>query len=65
MVKLLKDHSMLIRVAVGIHKDDMDAVIKTYNYMSEGWFTRANPKLFNSGTLKTSNVFLFSINKGR
>ena len=56
---------MLMRVAVGIHKDDMDAVIKTYNYMSEGWFTRANPKLFNSGTLKTSNVFLFSINKGR
>ena len=53
---------MLMRVAVGIHKDDMDAVIETYNYMSEGWFTHATPTLFNSGTPKPqmSSCFLLT-----
>ena len=41
---------MLMRVAVGIHKDDLDAVVETYNGLSEGWFTHATPTLFNSGT---------------
>jgi ribonucleoside-diphosphate reductase alpha subunit len=41
---------MIMRVAVGLHKDDIEAVIKTYNLMSEGWFTHASPTLFNSGT---------------
>lgn len=41
---------MLMRVAVGIHKDDIDAAIETYNLMSEGWFTHASPTLFNSGS---------------
>ena len=53
---------MLMRVAVGIHKDDMDAAIETYNYMSEGWFTHATPTLFNSGTPKPqmSSCFLLT-----
>ena len=40
---------MLMRVAMGIHKTDIEAAISTYNYMSEGWFTHATPTLFNSG----------------
>ena len=44
-----RPQQMLMRVAVGIHKDDLDSAIETYNYMSEGWFTHATPTLFNSG----------------
>ena len=45
-----RPQQMIMRVAVGIHKNDLDAVIETYNYMSEGWFTHATPTHFNSGT---------------
>ena len=41
---------MLMRVSVGIHKDDIDSAIETYNLMSERWFTHATPTLFNAGT---------------
>lgn len=41
---------MLMRVAVGIHKNDIPAVIETYDMMSEKYFTHATPTLFNSGT---------------
>ncbi|KAH8507915.1 hypothetical protein H0E87_010169 [Populus deltoides] len=41
---------MLMRVAVGIHKDDIDSAIKTYHLMSQRWFTHASPTLFNAGT---------------
>jgi len=53
---------MLMRVAVGIHKDDMDAAVNTYNLMSDGWFTHATPTLFNSGTPKPqmSSCFLLT-----
>ncbi len=40
---------MLMRVALGIHKTDIDAAIETYNLMSERWFTHATPTLFNAG----------------
>ena len=43
---------MLMRVSVGIHKDDIDSAIETYNLMSERWFTHATPTLFNAGTPK-------------
>jgi ribonucleoside-diphosphate reductase alpha chain len=51
---------MLMRVAVGIHKEDIDSVIETYNLMSERWFTHATPTLFNAGTPKPqlSSCFL-------
>jgi ribonucleoside-diphosphate reductase alpha chain len=54
---------MLMRVAVGIHKNDIDSVIKTYNLMSEGWFTHATPTLFNAGTPKPqmSSCFLLTM----
>lgn len=41
---------MLMRVAVGIHKEDIDSAIESYNLMSERYFTHGSPTLFNSGT---------------
>ncbi|MEW6468445.1 MAG: ribonucleoside-diphosphate reductase subunit alpha [Bacteroidota bacterium] len=54
---------MLMRVAVGIHKEDIDQAIVTYNLMSERWFTHATPTLFNSGTPKPqmSSCFLLTM----
>lgn len=54
---------MLMRVSVGIHMNDIDAAIETYNYMSEKWFTHATPTLFNAGTPKPqlSSCFLLSM----
>ena len=43
---------MLMRVSVGIHGEDIDAAIETYNLMSDRYFTHATPTLFNSGTRK-------------
>lgn len=57
-----RPQQMLLRVAVGIHKNDIDSAIKTYNMMSEGWFTHATPTLFNAGTPKPqmSSCFLLT-----
>ncbi|MGC4056967.1 MAG: ribonucleoside-diphosphate reductase subunit alpha [Chitinophagaceae bacterium] len=54
---------MYMRVAIGIHKEDIDSAIKTYNLMSERWFTHATPTLFNSGTPKPqmSSCFLLTM----
>ncbi len=54
---------MLMRVAIGIHKEDIDAAIETYNLMSERWFTHATPTLFNAGTPKPqmSSCFLLTM----
>ncbi|WOK92724.1 hypothetical protein Cni_G01415 [Canna indica] len=41
---------MLMRVAIGIHKDDIKSAIRTYHMMSQRWFTHASPTLFNAGT---------------
>ena len=58
-----RPQQMLMRVAVGIHKSDLVQAIKTYNLMSEGWFTHATPTLFNSGTPKPqmSSCFLLTM----
>jgi len=68
---LLKVHGKIVerpqhlfmRVALGIHKNDIDAAIETYNLMSEKWFIHATPTLFNSGTPKPqmSSCFLLSM----
>jgi ribonucleoside-diphosphate reductase alpha chain len=54
---------MLMRVAVGIHKADIESAIRTYNLMSERWFTHATPTLFNAGTPKPqmSSCFLLQV----
>ncbi|KAL4081043.1 ribonucleotide reductase [Scleroderma citrinum] len=41
---------MIMRVAVGIHGEDIERVLETYNLMSERYFTHASPTLFNAGT---------------
>lgn len=54
---------MLMRVSIGIHKDDLESAVATYNMMSEGWFTHATPTLFNAGTPKPqmSSCFLLTM----
>lgn len=54
---------MFMRVALGIHKADIDSVIQTYNLLSERWFTHATPTLFNAGTPKAqmSSCFLLTM----
>lgn len=54
---------MIMRVAVGIHKEDIASAIETYNLMSERWFTHATPTLFNAGTPKPqmSSCFLLTV----
>jgi len=54
---------MLMRVSIGIHIDDLDAAIETYEMMSKRYFTHATPTLFNSGTPKPqmSSCFLLTM----
>ncbi|OAQ27965.1 hypothetical protein K457DRAFT_149503 [Linnemannia elongata AG-77] len=54
---------LLMRVAVGIHGDDIDSAIETYNYMSEKYFTHGSPTLFNAGTPRPqmSSCFLLTM----
>jgi ribonucleoside-diphosphate reductase alpha subunit len=41
---------MFMRVSIGIHGDNVEKVLETYDYMSRGMFIHATPTLFNSGT---------------
>ena len=54
---------MLMRVSIGIHLDDIDAALETYELMSKRYFTHATPTLFNSGTPKPqmSSCFLLTM----
>ena len=54
---------MLMRVSIGIHHDDLDSAIETYDLMSKKFFTHATPTLFNSGTPKPqlSSCFLLAM----
>ena len=54
---------MLMRVSIGIHKEDLDAAIETYELMSKRYFTHATPTLFNAGTPKPqmSSCFLLQM----
>lgn len=54
---------MLMRVSVGIHLNDIEAAIETYELMSKKFFTHATPTLFNAGTPKPqmSSCFLLTM----
>jgi len=54
---------MLMRVSLGIHHNDIESVIETYNLMSQKWFTHASPTLFNGGTQRPqlSSCFLLTM----
>jgi ribonucleoside-diphosphate reductase alpha subunit len=58
-----RPQQMYLRVAVGIHGDDIDRIRETYELMSQKWFTHATPTLFNSGTPfpQMSSCFLLSM----
>ncbi|KAK6007929.1 hypothetical protein QM012_004743 [Aureobasidium pullulans] len=45
-----RPQQMIMRVAVGIHGEDIEAAIETYNLMSLKYFTHASPTLFSAGT---------------
>jgi ribonucleoside-diphosphate reductase alpha subunit len=53
---------MFMRVAIGIHGDDIPAVLETYDKMSQGLFIHATPTLFNAGTPRPqmSSCFLIA-----
>ena len=54
---------MLMRVSVGIHREDIEGAIETYHLLSQRWFTHATPTLFNAGTPKPqlSSCFLLTM----
>lgn len=54
---------MLMRVSMGIHLNDIEAALETYDLMSKKYFTHATPTLFNSGTPKPqmSSCFLLTM----
>jgi len=58
-----RPQQMLMRVAIGIHKEDLASAYRTYDLMSQGFFTHATPTLFNSGTRRPqlSSCFLVSM----
>ena len=58
-----RPQDMWMRVAVGIHEDDIDNVIETYNMLSNKYFTHATPTLFNAGseTPQLSSCFLLEV----
>jgi len=54
---------MLMRVSIGIHKEDLDAALETYDKMSQKIFTHASPTMFNAGTPRPqlSSCFLLTM----
>ncbi|CAG9785562.1 unnamed protein product [Diatraea saccharalis] len=54
---------MLMRVSIGIHGEDIDAAINTYNLLSEKYFTHASPTLFSAATPRPqlSSCFLVAM----
>jgi len=59
-----RPQQMLMRVAVGIHGEDIDAAIETYDLLSQKLFTHASPTLFNAATPRPqlSSCFLLTMN---
>ncbi len=54
---------LIMRVSIGIHRDDIKSAIQSYQYMSQKYFTHATPTLYNSGTprMQLSSCFLLGI----
>ncbi|MET7028921.1 ribonucleoside-diphosphate reductase subunit alpha [Sediminicola luteus] len=54
---------MLMRVSIGIHLNDLEAAMETYELMSKKYFTHATPTLFNAGMPKPqmSSCFLLAM----
>ena len=56
---------MWLRVAIAIHKEDIEKVKETYDLMSQKYFTHATPTLFNAGTPRPqlSSCYLIAMEK--
>jgi len=54
---------MFMRVALGIHMDDLDAAFETYDLLSNKWFVHASPTLYHAGTWRPqmSSCFLLGM----
>lgn len=63
MTLIERPQHMWMRVSLGLHLDNVDRAIETYELMSTMYFTHASPTLFNSGTPRPacSSCFLLGI----
>lgn len=52
---------LYMRVAVGIHKDNIDAILKTYDLISQHYYTHATPTMYNAGTVSSNFASCFLI----
>jgi ribonucleoside-diphosphate reductase alpha chain len=55
---------LFMRVAFGIHEDDIESAFETYDYLSQRYFTHATPTLFNAGTNRPSLASCFLLGCG-
>jgi ribonucleoside-diphosphate reductase alpha chain len=55
---------LIMRVSIGIHKEDIKSAIQSYTYMSQKYFTHATPTLYNSGTPRSQNSSCFLLHVG-
>ncbi len=55
---------LIMRVSIGIHKEDIKSAIQSYQYMSQKYFTHATPTLYNSGTPRSQNSSCFLMGVG-
>jgi len=62
-VTVERPQHMWLRVAIGIHGDNLDDIRETYELMSQKYFTHATPTLFNAGTPRQqlSSCFLLGM----
>ena len=58
-----RPQQMLMRVSVGIHGEDIEAAVETYDLLSKKLFTHASPTLFNAATPRPqlSSCFLLTM----
>lgn len=58
---LERPQHLLMRVALGIHNDDIERVLETYHLMSKRYFTPGSPTLFNAGTVRPQLLSCFLV----
>jgi ribonucleoside-diphosphate reductase alpha chain len=64
MVVVERPQHLYMRVAIGIHKNDIESALKTYELISQHFYTHASPTLFNSGTKLANMASCFLIGTG-
>ena len=58
-----RPQDLIMRVSIGIHKDDIESILETYDLLSNKEATHATPTLFNAGTQRPqlSSCFLLGM----